>query len=257
VSRERQLDLFELPQPLVEKLGAEFFRRLPESAGVYRFYGVDGHLLYVGKAKNLRARLGSYRADRHQSRKTRRLIHQAAFIEYDLCDDEAAALAQEARLIRFHRPKFNRMGVWTPPPWRLRIAEDQDDLVFSRGEEADSGDFGPFQASHRHLIAGVARLIWLAARGFPAPSGLPRELLLPGCGWSLLRVGKGAEFSGPVRRFFEGESPEVVAIFQAGIDPSRPTFDRAFVAQELNMVDRFWERRFARIPEASSQETSS
>ena len=41
------------PQPLVERLGREFFRHVPESPGVYLMRGLGDAVLYVGKAKNL------------------------------------------------------------------------------------------------------------------------------------------------------------------------------------------------------------
>jgi excinuclease UvrABC nuclease subunit len=53
--------LFPPAQPLVQRLGIEFFRNLPTCPGVYSRRNGTGVVLYVGKAKNLRQRLGSYR----------------------------------------------------------------------------------------------------------------------------------------------------------------------------------------------------
>jgi hypothetical protein len=53
--------LFPDPRPLVERLGHDFFRELTERPGVYLMQDATGLLLNVGKAKNLRIRLGSYR----------------------------------------------------------------------------------------------------------------------------------------------------------------------------------------------------
>ena len=54
--------LFAPAQPLVERLGKEFFRKVPAEPGVYSMRDATGNVVYVGKAKNLRQRLGSYRA---------------------------------------------------------------------------------------------------------------------------------------------------------------------------------------------------
>ena len=53
--------LFAPAKPLVERLGKKFFRKIPARPGVYKMHDSTGNLLYVGKAKNLRQRLRSYR----------------------------------------------------------------------------------------------------------------------------------------------------------------------------------------------------
>jgi excinuclease ABC subunit C len=110
-----QLWLFPPPKPLVEKLGAEFFRALPERPGVYLMCGRQEGVLYVGKARNLRKRLANYRVanPERMSRKTVRMLHQVTRVEWDECPTEQAAEAREELLICVLAPKFNRAGkVW-------------------------------------------------------------------------------------------------------------------------------------------------
>lgn len=110
-----QLWLFPPPRPLVERLGEEFFRALPEQAGVYFFCARESGVLYVGKAKNLRKRLASYRVANPERfpRRVIRLLNQTARIEFDLCASEPAASHREEELICALNPKFNRAGkVW-------------------------------------------------------------------------------------------------------------------------------------------------
>ena len=109
--------LFADPQPLVERLGRDFFRQLPEAPGVYLMRDGSDAVLYVGKAKNLRKRLGSYRVanpDRMRGRLLR-LLHRVQRIDCEKCSDETAALARESELLLSLRPRFNRAGVWPPP----------------------------------------------------------------------------------------------------------------------------------------------
>src|SRR5947209_6768386 len=114
----KQLLLFPDPRPLVERFGSDFFRQAPECAGVYLMRGAGETVLYVGKAKNLRKRLGSYRVanpDRMPRRRLR-LLRAVVKIELQECADESAALAREAELLRTLRPRFNRAGTWPGTP---------------------------------------------------------------------------------------------------------------------------------------------
>lgn len=81
---------------------------LPQQPGVYIYRGGDGEVLYVGKAKNLRARVRSYfSGERLAEAKTGRLIHAAHTLDYILVDNEKEALALENLLIKRHKPRFN------------------------------------------------------------------------------------------------------------------------------------------------------
>src|SRR6185312_16871416 len=110
-----QLWLFDPPKPLTERFGEEFFRALPTGPGVYFFCGVAEGVLYVGKARNLRKRLSSYRVANPErlSRRIIRLLHQVRRIEWDECTTEEAARQREELLICVLAPKFNAAGkVW-------------------------------------------------------------------------------------------------------------------------------------------------
>jgi hypothetical protein len=110
-----QLWLFDPPKPLVERFGDEFFSALPTGPGVYLMCGETEGVLYVGKARNLRKRLGSYRVANPERlpRRTIRLLHQVRRIEWDECPSEEAASHREELLICVLAPKFNAAGkVW-------------------------------------------------------------------------------------------------------------------------------------------------
>src|SRR5882672_11108546 len=112
-----QLLLFPDPRPLVERLGADFFRHAPELPGVYLMRDAANQVLYVGKARNLRKRLASYRVanpDRLRRRHLR-LLGSVERIELQECASEEAALAREAELLRGLKPRFNRAGTWVGP----------------------------------------------------------------------------------------------------------------------------------------------
>ncbi len=83
-------------------------RELPDAPGVYLFSGEDGSVLYVGKAKSLKKRVGSYaRGDRALDRKTTDLVLRVAAVDTMLAQSETEALFLEQNLIKRHRPTFN------------------------------------------------------------------------------------------------------------------------------------------------------
>src|SRR5216684_2559581 len=97
-----QILLFPDPRPLVERLGQQFFQQAPQCPGVYLMRDAADTVLYVGKAKNLRKRLGSYRVANPDrlARRHLRLLRAVTRIEVQDCRDEAAALVREAEFLR-------------------------------------------------------------------------------------------------------------------------------------------------------------
>lgn len=125
-----QLWLFPPPRTLVERFGESFFRELPERPGVYYLCGADAGVLYVGKAKNLRKRLSSYRVANPErySRRLIRLLNQVVRIEYDVCASEHVARHREELLICVLSPKFNRAG----KVWVRKLLHEDDILIYNR-----------------------------------------------------------------------------------------------------------------------------
>ena len=169
--------LFPDPQPLVERLGRDFFRQLPECPGVYLMRDASDAILYVGKAKNLRKRLGNYRVanpDR-MPRRHLRLLRAVARIELQECVDEFSALTREAALLRSLRPKFNRVGTWSAPPkfFAWRCFEEQLHLAVAETPDSDWRSHGPLRGDAGVLRAVLARLIWVTVHPQPGLAALP------------------------------------------------------------------------------------
>ncbi|MCY3809444.1 MAG: GIY-YIG nuclease family protein [Gemmatimonadetes bacterium] len=76
-----------------------------ERPGVYRWYGADGRVLYVGKSVSLRSRLLSY--FRERTGKAARIVAKAADVSWECKPNEFAALVGEMRLIRTWQPEYN------------------------------------------------------------------------------------------------------------------------------------------------------
>lgn len=85
----------------------DFVRTLTRRPGIYRMLGADGELLYVGKARDLRRRVGSYFSRRAHDAKTQTLVKLVARVEVTVTATEQEALLLEYNLIKEHKPRFN------------------------------------------------------------------------------------------------------------------------------------------------------
>ena len=85
--------------------------QMPTEPGVYRWLDADGNVLYIGKAKNLRARLRSYvqKPDASLGPWKRALIERIADVDVTVTTTELEALILETNLIKENRPKYNVM----------------------------------------------------------------------------------------------------------------------------------------------------
>lgn len=82
---------------------------LPDAPGVYQYYDKEGKLLYVGKAKNLKKRVGSYFNKQHGNARTRMLVKKIRDIKHIVVATETDALLLENNLIKKYQPKYNVM----------------------------------------------------------------------------------------------------------------------------------------------------
>jgi excinuclease ABC subunit C len=92
------------------RLRSEVRRQCPRRAGVYGMINAHGDLIYVGKAKGLRARLLSYFRPKSRDPRAGKILRQARAILWEPAASEFAALLRELELIRRWRPRFNIHG---------------------------------------------------------------------------------------------------------------------------------------------------
>ena len=85
----------------------EKLKLLPTKPGCYLMKDVDGNIIYVGKAKNLKRRVSSYFHKKHDRVKVAVLVSKIEKMEYIITDSEVEALILEAHLIKKHKPKYN------------------------------------------------------------------------------------------------------------------------------------------------------
>jgi len=81
---------------------------VPETSGVYMFLDKKGRVLYIGKAKNLKARLRSYlQISEDTSPRIKSMLQKVADVSFIATDNELEALALEASLIKQQKPRYN------------------------------------------------------------------------------------------------------------------------------------------------------
>ena len=105
-------DLVELSAPRARRLHAKrsLIAGAPSQPGTYRFHDTRGQVLYVGRARDLRARLRSYFAGERQRPSVEAALGALARVEWQLCGSELEAALEELRLLRELRPPANARG---------------------------------------------------------------------------------------------------------------------------------------------------
>ncbi len=120
---------------------------LPKRPGVYRFIDAGGTILYIGKAKILQNRVGSYAQPNRLPLRLQRMVSRLAAIEITLTRTESEALLLEANLIKKHQPPYNVLLKDSKDYAYLLIATDHDfpQLMRHRGAKKREGHYyGPF-----------------------------------------------------------------------------------------------------------------
>ncbi len=127
-----------------------FVDSLPARPGVYRMLDAQGTILYVGKARNLKSRVGSYFQPSNVQPKVQALVAKTASMEVTITNSDTEALLLEFNLIKKHRPRFNVVlrDDKSFPYLHLETNHDFPRLNFYRGSRKEVGRFfGPYPSA--------------------------------------------------------------------------------------------------------------
>src|SRR5690349_22831019 len=130
--------------------GKAFVQTLTTSPGVYRYFDADGELLYVGKAGNLKKRVGSYFLKPRMEPRINAMVSQIARCEITVTRTEGEALLLESQLIKSLKPRYNILlrDDKSYPYIYLSGGEDYPRLAFHRGAKNLPGRFfGPYPSA--------------------------------------------------------------------------------------------------------------
>jgi excinuclease ABC subunit C len=139
---------------------------IPDAPGSYQFKDADGRILYVGKARSLRARLANYFGDPRQLHpRTAQMLERAASVEWIQVRSDVEAIMLEYNLIKTHRPRFNvRLVDDKSYPYLAVTVNDTYPraLVMRGAKRKGTRYFGPY--AHAYAIRETLDLL---LRSFP------------------------------------------------------------------------------------------
>ena len=134
-------------------------KTLPEAPGVYQYYDKDGHILYVGKAINLKKRVASYFNKNHDTARLNVLVRKIASIKHIVVETEMDALLLENSLIKNLQPRYNILLKDDKTyPW-ICIKKEHFPRVFTTRTVIKDGSeyFGPYTSGK--ILTALMNLI--------------------------------------------------------------------------------------------------
>lgn len=129
----------------------KFVKDLPKSPGVYQMFDLNNEVIYVGKARVLKNRVGSYFTGQAKDNKTMALVASIDHMAFHITRSEAEALLLENQLIKKHSPKYNVLlkDGKSYPYIYCSTGDDEYPLIeFRRGKKHGKGRyFGPYPSA--------------------------------------------------------------------------------------------------------------
>jgi len=199
----------------------------PSSPGIYLMKGVDGNVIYVGKARNLKKRVRSYVTGSGDARlHIRFMVQLVASVEYIVTDTEKEALILENTLIKQHHPKYNinLRDDKTYFSLRMDMKEPFPRLSIVRRVPADGARyFGPYSSATaaKDVLKQLYKVFPL--RHYPLATCLSRkrpclyyqikQCSAPCCG--LISAADYAALAEGAALFLEGKDTEIARLYRS------------------------------------------
>jgi excinuclease ABC subunit C len=231
---------------------------LPPQPGVYLLKNAGGEVLYVGKARSLRARVRSYFQESPPlAPRTAALVQKVADLEYILTDSEREALLLESHLIKEHRPRYNvRLRDDKRYPYLKLTAELYPQLLEVRQVEKDGARyFGPFvdSGAMRRTVQLLRQIFRLRTCSYRLTGQedlrpcLDYHLGLCGapCQGSISPEDYGKQVEGAVR-FLRGQQEEIVRELRQEMEAAAEALDferAAKLRDQMRAVEKVVERQ--------------
>lgn len=209
---------------------------LPAKPGVYRMINQRGDVLYVGKAKSLKARVNSYTATTGHSNRIMRMIAETAAMEFIVTASETEALLLEANLIKQFKPRYNVLLRDDKSFPFILIAEDHEAprILKHRGAQSREGSyFGPFASAGavNHTLNTLQKAFLLRSCSDSDYEARTRPCLLhqiKRCSAPCVGLISTDEYSalvGEAKAFLSGKSVEIQRGYSADMETAAENLD--------------------------------
>ena len=231
----------------------EQLRGLPTSPGVYLMKDAEDNILYVGKAANLRHRVGSYfGAGQKLTPKLQRMVSRVNDLDYFVTSSEQEALILELNLIKRYHPGYNvrLKDDKTFPYLKIDLSDDWPRVYITRRLEEDGGRyFGPFASakSVRQTLKLIRGIFPFRSCSRTITGTDPRPCLEYHIGHCLapcigvVSRGEYAEVIKQVILFLEGKQERVAQQLESKMNKAAEALDfetAARLRDQLQAVDR-------------------
>ena len=168
--KETQLFIFAVAN-MTQQQFQQLSSTIPQQAGIYKYFDEHNELLYVGKAKSIRKRVGSYFNKTFTNYKTHDLVQRIHRIEFTIVNSEQDAFLLENALIKEFQPRFNiNLKDDKSYPYIIIKKEPFPRIFLTRRKIADGSEYlGPFTSAGkvRELISFIRQYIPLRTCKLP------------------------------------------------------------------------------------------
>ncbi|MEO5668922.1 MAG: GIY-YIG nuclease family protein [Bdellovibrionota bacterium] len=230
--------------PLTETLGEDFFATIPKCPGVYFMRTLQGEILYVGKATDLRSRVSSYRSAKpgKVGRNIVKLVQRIEHITWEVHESEEKAYQRERQIIRAIVPRYNIEDAWEEEYFFIGIRHNKrGELEFrltsseeDQNERFDLHGCYPQRRSVKQAYASLLRLLYAASRETGSRFSFPAKLARPSPAYRYtLKLAQSLKWKNLVSAFLHGQDAKflphlVEALLSNDVIPeySRPALQR-------------------------------
>ncbi len=222
----KAMRIFKREPKHIRTIRETFLPKLPEQPGVYFFRSEHGELLYIGKSKNLKARISSYFVDtEHKADKVKELVMTLRHIEWQVTGSELEALLLESRLIKLHKPRYNTLlKRYRTYPFLKLTKSEFPRLEIALEIEADGAEyFGPFPSMEtvRKVFTMLNRIFQLRKcsddelqKGRACAYLDMHQCLAPCEAWRVQNGGYSRELN-RIRQFLSGQDAQILDMLTA------------------------------------------